>query len=189
MRLTVQAEDTMRAHSEALAHASREASLRIKTESHFLGKTAKLEAELASLRARLAAREDQLAAALQALHKAETERDEAQEDAECCRTTAVVARGKYALYRIEACAELASLRALLVRAGEALAPMAAMLCLVDEKDPSKGRAFDRFADEAVLFNVGKDRAITAGDLRRAFAVSASITRATQTDTTDAEAGT
>ena len=85
--------------------------------------------------------------------------------------------------------ELASLRALLVRAGEALAPMAAMLCLVDEKDPSKGRAFDRFADEAVLFNVGKDRAITAGDLRRAFAVSASITRATQTDTTDAEAGT
>ena len=53
LRLKVVQEDCQRALADALAHASREASLRIKTESYFLGKTATLETERDALRAQL----------------------------------------------------------------------------------------------------------------------------------------
>lgn len=59
-------------------------------------------------------------------------------------------------------------------AREAMEPLAAVICRVDDKDESKGYAFDRYPDDQHVFAVGKDRVITAGDLRRARAALAQI---------------
>ena len=59
-------------------------------------------------------------------------------------------------------AEIAGLR-------RALGPLARIDCLIDENDPSRGYAFDAWLDGQVVFGIGKERVITAGDLRRARA--------------------
>jgi len=50
---------------------------------------------------------------------------------------------------------------------EALGPLARIDCLIDENAPNRGYAFDAWLDGQVVFGIGKERVITAGDLRRA----------------------
>lgn len=55
----------------------------------------------------------------------------------------------------------------LAQAVEALEPFSKIDCAVDG-----GHAFDPWADDRVVFGIGADRTITAGDLRRARSASA-----------------
>ena len=61
------------------------------------------------------------------------------------------------------------LRAENARLREALKPLSRIDCLIDEADPGRGYAFDRWQDNQVVFGIGGDRVISAGDLRRARA--------------------
>jgi len=70
--------------------------------------------------------------------------------------------------------ECENLRALLAKAEEALGPFAAIICRVSDEDESKGYAFDIYPDNQHVFAVGRDRIITAGNLRAARAVLAEI---------------
>ena|SRR6185312_14449257 len=68
-----------------------------------------------------------------------------------------------------ALAELAAKDAEIAGLRRALGPLARIDCLIDENDPSRGYAFDAWLDGQVVFGIGKERVITAGDLRRARA--------------------
>jgi hypothetical protein len=68
----------------------------------------------------------------------------------------------------EAAAEITRLRARVGELEEALEPLAAMICPIrDSENQIIGHAFDLWGNDRVVFDVGKDRKITVGDLRRA----------------------
>lgn len=58
--------------------------------------------------------------------------------------------------------DLADMQAEIGRLRVALAPLAKM-----DASVGKGHAFDSWPDDRVVFDIGSDRKITAGDLRRA----------------------